>query len=318
MFQDRKYFLFRFYVSGVLVMAFLMISPAQAVSEPKECAEVAIYAKNKLAESNTIDLTFLRNFIGCIKELYGLYKTTDWKTLQGMIPQGVRDVMRNVPKLRKKALAVAKREGLCFVSVYLLYRTVDLYDQAMSLDMDYKMYRKEFEWLRMELEPVIYLIHTELLPQWEYLGSTALRKITSEVIVKLSRYHAELKQLIRDIHKGISKGLSGRRWAAAYALGSTASFLGSIAVGNVLGAIVSYASGLMSLANFGSLTSTIEKLAYLQYHVEMMCRDTEEYRALLEHKLIHGALLERFDVIILLSVILLFLLLRRRDEHGRD
>ena len=38
---------------------------------------------------------------------------------------------------------VVKRAGPGFVAVYLLYKTFDMYDRAMNLDMDYMMYREE-------------------------------------------------------------------------------------------------------------------------------------------------------------------------------
>ena len=85
------------------------------------------------------------------------------------------------------------------MSVYLLYRTVDLYDRAMNLNIDFQMYRKEFESLQIELQQVIHLIHEELLPNWRHLSTGVLRKITLDVDEKLSRYHAELMQLLQHI-----------------------------------------------------------------------------------------------------------------------
>ena len=164
MLQDRKYFRFLFYASGVLLVAIMIICPTKAVSVPKRCTEVAIYGKNWMMNGKPIDIKQLVNFINCIKELYKIYKTTDWKKIHSMIPQEVRDVICKVPNLGKNAVAVAQREKLCFVVVYLLYRAVDLYDRTMSLNMDYKMYRNELEWLQMELRPLFALIHNELLP----------------------------------------------------------------------------------------------------------------------------------------------------------
>lgn len=300
-------------------MAIMIISPTQAVSVPKGCTEVAIYGKNWMVDGKPIDIKQLVNFIDCIKELYKIYKTTDWKKIHSMIPQEVRDVILKVPNLGKNAVAVAQREGLCFVAVYLLHRAVDLYNRTMSLNIDYKMYQNKFEWLQMELRPLIDLIHNELLPQWEYLNTAALRKITTEVIEKLSRYQAELKQLVRVIHNDIKKGLSGRRWAAGFTLGSFVFSVASMIVGNVPGAISASTAGVTSLVNVGSLTATINKLESLQYDVEMMCNETEEYRSLLEQRSMQGMLLESFHSFILLSFVFMSVWFQPiRGEHDLE
>ena len=108
---------------------------------PNGCVEVAIYIKEWNGGSvNSLDVKFLKHFIDCIQELYKIYEETDWKTIQNIIPQNVRDLVRKVPNLVKKATSLAKREGLGFLAVYMLYRTFDLFDQAMSLHLDYKWY----------------------------------------------------------------------------------------------------------------------------------------------------------------------------------
>ena len=321
--RDRKYFRFPFQCFAVLFVASLLVFPSLTSSVPKGCVEVALYAKNSMTQSMTIDLELVSNIIDCIKELHRLYKTTDWKAIWNMVPQEVRDVIRNVPDLGKKALAVAKRQkGLCFVSVYLLYRAVDLYDQAMSLEMDYKMYRKEFEWLQMELQPLIDLIHNDLLPNWEYLGTTILRKITTDVMVKLKHFNTELKQLVRAIHGDIKKGRSVKNWAAVFGFSSVPLFVTSVVVGNVPGAVALGVAGVTSFASHAVFAHTIWKLESLQNDVETMCNEIQEYQTLLEQKLTFVTLLETFKLLIGLPVVLLFLWYQRinnqGDEYGRD
>lgn len=322
--QDRRYFRFPFQCFAVVFVASLLVSPSQTSSVPKGCVEVALSAKNSMTQSITIDLKLVSNIIDCIKELHRLYKTTDWKAIWSMVPQEVKDVIRNVPHLGKKALAVAKRDkGLCFVSVYLLYRAVDMYDQAMSLEMDYNMHRKEFEWLQMELQPVIDLIHNDLLPNWEYLGTTILRKITTEVMVKLKHFHAELKQLVRAIHGDTKKGRSVKNWAAVFGFSSFPLFVTSVIVGNVPGAVVAGVAGVTSFASYAALANTIWKLESLQNDMETMYNEIHEYRTLLEQKLTFVTLLETFEVLIGLSVVLLFVWSQHinnqeGDEYGTD
>jgi len=317
--QDREYFRLPFQFVAAVVLTTLLVYPTHAVSVPKGCADAASYAKNRMTVSITIDTKLLRNIIDCVKELPRLYKTTDWKAIQKMIPQEVKDVIREVPNLGKKALATAKgSEVLCFVSVYLLYQAVDLYDRAVSLDMDYKMHQKEFEWLESELQSVIDVIHNELLPKWEHLSIAALRKITIAVFEKLTHCHVELKQLIRGIHNDIKKGLSARRWSAAYAVASAAVFVPSAIVGNIPGAIMSGVAAVSNLANYESFTMTIMELERLQKDVEMMCIETHKYRFLLERIFIHRTdemPLSSFDLCILLSFILLLVWLLRRNQE---
>ena len=322
--QDRKYFRFPFQCFAVAFVASLLVSPSQTSSVPKGCKEVALSAKNSMTQSITIDLKLVSNIIDCIKELHRLYKTTDWKAIWSMVPQEVRDVIRNVPDLGKKALVDAKRDkGLCFVSVYLLYRAVDLYDQAMSLEMDYNMHRKEFEWLQMELQPVIDLIHNDLLPKWEYLGTTILRKITTEVMVKLKHFHTELRQLVRAIHLDMTKGRSVKNWAAVFGFSSFPLFVTSVIVGNVPGGVALGTAVVASFASYAAMANTIWKLESLQNDMETMCNEIQEYRTLLEQKLTFVTFLETFEFLIFLSVFLLFVWSQRinnqeRDEYGRD
>ena len=250
-----------------------------------------------------IEIKQLVNFIDCVKELYKIYKTTaDWK-----VPKEVLAVIRKVPNLGKKSVVVAKREGLCFVSVYLLYRTVDLYDRALNLGIDFQMYRKEFESLQIELQQVIHLIHEELLPNWTHLSLGVLRKITLDVDEKLSRYHAELMQLLQHIDADIKKGRLGIAWAFAFQLGSAALCGVSALVGNVPGAISAFVASFTGLAGVRSFALTVQQLESLQNDVEGTLIEIEECRFLLQQKLLYSEIFVfLFNVLFLVSVIALF------------
>ena len=136
---------------------------------------------------NSLDVKFVKNFINCIQELYKIYEETDWKAVRNILPQNVRDLVRKVPNLVKNATSIVKGEGLVFLAVYMLYRTFDLFDQAMGLDLDYKWYRQEFQLLQMELKSVTEMVDRELIPLRNYLDSATLKKITHRLITKLSR-----------------------------------------------------------------------------------------------------------------------------------
>ena len=277
-----------FRVLAVVAFGLFMISSSSssAVGVPKGCLAVAVYAKQMAIESITIDLRLVSNIIDCIKELHSLSRTTDWKEINSMIPKAVRDVLRNVPNLGKKALAVATRvQALCFMPLYSLYKAVDMFHEAMTLNMEYKMYRGEFERLQMELELAIDQIHNELLPNWEHSSTTALQKTSTEVLQKLDRFYAELKQLARFITSGINKSHSNRDWAVTSLFGSVFLFVTSLATGNIPVAAVSGAAGLTSLASNAALTRAIHRLESLQRDVEITCNEIKEYRSLLLHEM---------------------------------
>ena len=261
-------------------------SSSPAVGVPKGCMEVAIYAKKMAIERMTIDLRLVSNIIGCLKELHRLFRTTDWKEIHNMIPNAVKEVLRNVPNLGRKALAVATRtQGLLFIPLYSLFKALDMFYQVTTLDMEYKMYRKEFERLQVELELTIDQIHNELLPNWEHSSTTALQKSSTEVLRKLDRFYAELKHLAGYIKRSIDKSDSNRDLAVTSLIGSVFLMVASLATGNVPGAAISGAVGLTSIASDVALSRTIRRLESLQHEVEFTCIEIKEYRSYLVQEL---------------------------------
>lgn len=308
-----------FRLLAVVSFAFLIIpsSSSPAVGVPNGCVEVVVYAKKMAIESMTIDLRLVSSIIDCIKELHKLYRTTDWKEIHNMVPNAVREVLRNVPNLGKKALAVATRtQGLLFMPLYSLYKAVDMFHQAMTLDMEYKKYRKEFERLQVELERTIDQIHTELLPNWEHSSTTALQKTTMEMLQKLDRFSADLKQLARFIRSDIDRSHSNRDWAVTSVFGSVFLFVTSLVTGSVPGAAFSGAATLTGLATNAALAGTIRRLESLQHEVEMTCNEIKEYRSRMVHEisLMRRASTSDFSVVFLFLVaaISLYLVYRTR------
>jgi len=206
--QSRNYF--RLYYVG-LGLAFVFIPPASPTHEasvPTGCIEVASYAfKTDKREANLVDAKLLKNSISCIQELY-----TIWKEARNM-PRKVRDLVCKASHLGKRASSITERELSSFVPLYLLCRTVDLYDRTVQLDIDFNTYRKEFDLLQVELHQVTELIEQELMPLWEHLDSATLHKITSQQITKLRRFHATLRQLTQVIYEDLKKAHNTRNWA---------------------------------------------------------------------------------------------------------
>ena len=165
--------------------------------------------------------------------------------------------------------------------------------------------RKEFESLQIELQQVIHLIHMELLPNWRHL-STGVHWMWMK---KLSRYHAELMQLLQDIDADIKKGPFGVVWAFGFQLGSAALCGVSALVGNVPGAISAFVASFTGLAGVRSFALTIQQLESLQNDVEATLIEIEEYnyRFLLQQNILYSVIFVfLLNALFLVSVIALF------------
>lgn len=309
--QGRKYFR----VCFGLVLAFVFVpptSPTHQESVPTECIVVASYAlKTDWKETNLVDAKLLKNSISCIHELYKI-----WREARNM-PQEVRDLVCKASNVGESISSTAKRGELSsFVPLYLLCRTLDLYDRSMKLDIDFKTYRKEFEFLRAELHQVTDLIDKELMPLWDHLDGATLHVITSKLIGKLRRFHPTLRQLAQVIYEDIKKAHSSRKWAGVYGVASTAVCVGSIFIGNVPGSIAC-AAGALTGISLVSLTRTIHKLTSLLHDMTIMANEIEEYRILLEQKPIPGICFGISNSFLFLSVFLWLFYQRKAQERDQ-
>lgn len=309
--QGRKYFHFCF----GLILAFDFVrsaSPTHEVSVPKECTVVASYAfKTDWKKINLVDVEFVKNSFRCIHELYKI-----WKEAPNM-PQKVRDLVCKASLLGKSTLSITESKELSsFVPLYLLCRTLDLYDRTMQLDIDFKTYRKEFELLQAELNQVTELIDKELMLLWEHLDSATLHVITSRQIRKLRRFHATLRQLAQVIYEDLEKAHNSRKWTGVYGVASTAVCVGSFFVGNVPGSMACAAGVVVSGISGVSLTITIHKLTTLLDDMTIMANEIEEYRILLEQKPILGIAFGISNLFLFLSVLLW--LFYEREAQKRD
>ena len=313
MFRDTfhgKYFRLLAVASfGILMIPSSSSSPAAV---PKGCVEVAIYAQKMAIESMTFDLRFVSNFIACVKEMHRLYQTTNWKEVHNMIPSAVREVLHNLPNMGKKALAVATRtQGLFLLPLYSLYKVVNMFHEAMTLDMEYSMHREEFERLQIKLELTIDQIHNEFLPNWEDSSTTALQKTSTDVLEKLDRFSVDLKRLARSIKSDIDRSYSNKDLAVTSLVGSAFVFVTSLVTGNAPVAALSGTTVLTSLASKAALDRAIRRLESLQHEVEITSSEIKEYRRLAHEIISQRRRAPRSDlsVVILFSVIVISLCL---------
>ncbi|XP_074636798.1 uncharacterized protein LOC141894923 [Acropora palmata] len=258
--QGRKYFRFSLLLVAAFSFNFGPVSPSPAISIPKACTEVV----QNHGMTQAIDLKLVSNIVSCLRDLQELYKSADWRAIQSLIPNEVKDVIRKAPKLWKNSVDIAKQSpGMSFVSVYLVSRAVDMYDQTMRLQMVSKLYKKEFEWLQKELNAVLNLIHKKILPAPEYFPNRRMVKFTEEVLTKLDRFYSDHKQLIQQIRKDIPKVQRAKREATIIGIISIPVLLISLLFGNALGVILSGIAGATSLFAYFAQTNVIEELESL-------------------------------------------------------
>ncbi len=98
------------------------------------------------------------------------------------------------------------------MSVYVLYRSFELFDRAMNLEKDYKGYREEFEALKDEMKPYKDFIETELIPQWEKGNTANLQKVTDQLLGRMTRFSTVLRELIQSIHRDTKQAERDIRW----------------------------------------------------------------------------------------------------------
>ncbi|XP_015762425.1 PREDICTED: uncharacterized protein LOC107341514 [Acropora digitifera] len=312
--QGRKYFRFSLLLVAAFCFNFGPVSPSPEISFPKGCTEAA----QNYAMTQTIDLKLVSNIVSCLRDLYKLYKSADWRAIQSLIPNEVKDVIRKAPKLWKNSVDIAKQSpGMCLVSVYLASRAVDIYDQTMRLQMDNTLYKKEFEWLEMELNSVLDLIHNQILPASEYFSTGGTEKITEEILAKLDSFHSDIKQLIREIHKDIIKAQSEKIRASVTGLSSLPALVTFLLYGNIPGAILSGTAAATSLHSHMALTNVIGELESLQNEGQERLNEIHEYRFLLQEKLTAAKYSLMSHLLVFIFVTVLFLWSWRINRQNR-
>ena len=265
---------YRFRFSVVLFLIFLLTSPTKASSEAESCAAVAL-AWNGVEVKFSLgkDPEFVRNLAECLK---GVKKT--YSEIQGIIQQ--------LPELIDKALPVAKSEGLVLLSLYLLYRSYVLYDDAMIMGVNVTIYRDKLDLLRREMKPLRDFMDTELIPQWENGNTTGLEKTTDRLLEKMGRFSRVIDELIKDIFQDYKKAGSDQRFSCFVTIGAgvlclysfrSPSLYVSIAV---CGAAVGTAG--FSWCSYLSLCETLPKLEVLKKDSTKMNEEITNYQTKLD------------------------------------
>lgn len=220
--------------------------------------------------------------------------------------------------LWKNSLEIAKQSpGMCLVSVYLASRAVDIYDQTMRLQKDNMLYKKEFEWLEMELNSVLDLIHNQILPASEYFSTGGTEKITEEILAKLDSFYSHIKELLREIHKDIIKAQSEKIRASVTGLSSLPVLVTSLIHGNIPGAILSGTAAATSLHSHMALTNVIGEFESLQNEGQERLNEIHEYHFLLQEKLTAAKYSLMSHLLVFIFVTVLFLWSWRINRQNR-
>lgn len=287
---DRKYFRFQFLALPLL----LLISTTQAVSFPKGCTEVAtVWMKNMDLVSTVQDTKSLTNLVDCFQGMYQLILRPTWKTLQDKIPKGVQDLVQKIPNLMDKAKPLTAGQGeLVLLSVYLGYRSIELYDRATQLKITVKKYQQEFDLLKEELKPIKEFLDTEIVPQWKNGNIAIVPKNTDKLTEMLSRYSDMLKKLVEVICNDTKQGSSDRIWSATYGVTAVGVCAGSIFSGNpgviVVVCGISLGTAAFNVQSYYFLDEALQKLDLLWQDAAQMRTEVTKYRAILEFAKLRG------------------------------
>ncbi len=178
------------------------------------------------------------------------------------------------------------------MSVYVLYRSYELYDRAIELEKDYRMYREEFEVLKEEMKPFIHFIATELIPQWEKGNTANLQKDTVKVLERMSRFSTVLRELVQSIHRGTKQARSDIGLSAFYSVLGATFCVRSIATGNVLVFVGSCGLGVgiiaYTIVSYCTNLNTLTKLEMLGKDASTMRKEITKYRAQLDLAMMRG------------------------------
>ena len=204
--------------SVVLILVSLLTSLTQVSSEAKSCAAVTL-ALNGFDAKLTLgkEPQFVHNLADCLNEV-----KKPGSEVRGIIQQllGVID----------KVLPEAWTEGLVLLSMYFLYKSFLLYDEAKNMEVNVKTFRGKFEALEKEMKPFRDFIDNELIPQWKKDDTANLERIVDDLLQKMGKHSTVLQELTQAIRQDIETGGSSQMWSPIVAAAGFILCVGSFVV----------------------------------------------------------------------------------------
>lgn len=207
----------------------------------------------------------------------------------------LKPIIEQLPELVKKAPPFGKEGGgLVLLSAYVFYKSFELYNRALDLEEDYKMYRDEFEALKGEMKPFKDFIVTQLIPEWEKGNAGNLRKVTDELLGKMNRQLTVFQELIRSIHINTKKAGSDIRWSVFYSVIVVATCGFSIPSGNCYVICVTCGAAIgtvfYTVITYRYNINNLTKLDMLREDANTMHKEITKYRAQLDVAKMRGEL----------------------------
>lgn len=281
--KGRTYFRFRFHLSRVLLLAFLLNSvnsTTQAFFLPGECVEVL---KNPSLAALTNDPKFQMNLKDCMQRIVMGLRQTNWKAVQASIPKDLKDLIGKIPNLMEKAVPYTGTE-LVLLSFYLVGKSIELYQNAVDLEIDYR--RLQIVFPQEELTIIIDSIENDFLPQFKNGNTANIPRKIKKLSQMLSRYLKVLEDLLQSVYKDVKKGTSNRIWSAAYGSAAVAVCGFSFISGNPVVITITCGAGIGTAVFFHDTYiytgKTLEKLDLLWKEAAEMRKKIGKYTVILE------------------------------------
>lgn len=273
--QNRKYFRLRF--ARMVALLLLLASPTQAISMPKSCVKVAHASMKNLSVTVVTDPDFLWNIVDCLLSLGANEE----------ISRELQELIQKLPELIEKVRPVAKDKAGLLLSAYLAYRSYELHDRAMNLEINlYKKHRHNFEVLKEKMRPVLNFINDQLILQWKSGDIASIQNIGVQLLQMLSRFSADLNASMDAIQKDVTQGGSDKRRSLAYAACSIAGCVGTMFFASpaTIGLTCLSFAGVVafSIKSYNSLEETVFKLELLWENTAKRHKELAKYQASLE------------------------------------
>ena len=263
--KGQTYFRFRFHLSRVLLLAFLLNSvnsPTHAFFLPGECVEVL---KNPSLAALTNDPKFQVNLKDCMQRIFMGLRQTNWKAVQASIPKELKDLIGKIPDLMEKTVPYTGTE-LVLLSLYLVGKSIELYQNAEDLEIDYRQLQIVFP--KEELKIIIDSIENDFLPHFKNGNTANIPRKDKSLSQMLSRYLKVLEDLLQSVYKDVKKGISYRIWSAACGLSAIAvcglSFISGNLVVIIITSLVGMVIAAVSFDTYINTGKTLEKLDLLR------------------------------------------------------
>ena len=217
-----------------------------------------------------------------MERIFNGVRQTNWKAVQASIPKELKDLIGKIPNLIEKAVPYTGTE-LVLLSFYLVGKSIELYQNALDLEIDYRRHHIVFP--KEELTIIIDSIENDFLLQFKN-GNTANIPTVKKLSQMLSGYLKKLEDLLQSVDKNVKKGTSYRRWSAAYGSAAVTMCGLSVISGNHVVIIITCGVGIGTAAVFHDTYiytgKTLEKLDLLWKEAAEMRKKIGKYNVILE------------------------------------